>query len=112
MKQLIGALVLAAGLLSPLYAGDGDKKPVANFGGLDESGGGTVTGVVKFSGARPDGKALLEEKWIFGKNGDDDTFGNVLVYVSKGLEGKKFAPPKEPAVLDQSGCVYTPHVVG
>ncbi len=130
MKQLIGALILAAGLLSPLYAGDGDKKPVANSGGLDESGGGTVTGIVKFSGHRPERKALtgitgnaycsehcngqapLEEKWVFGKNGDDDTFGNVLVYVSKGLDGKKFAPPKEPAVLDQSGCVYTPHVVG
>src|SRR4029078_4105244 len=45
-------------------------------------------------------------------NGNDDTFVNVLVYVAKGLEGKKFAPPKEPVVLDQAGCVYRPHVVG
>ena len=96
----------------------------------DAKDGATVTGVVKFKGPRPErkpneallgqafckeacaGKAPLEDKWVFGKNGDDDTFGNVLVYVSKGLDGKKFAPPKEPAVLDQSGCVYTPHVVG
>lgn len=130
MKHLIGALILAAGLLNPLYAGDGEKKPGANVGGVDESGSGTVTGIVKFSGPKPDRKPLtnmagnaycnehckgvlpLEEKWVFGKNGDADTFGNVLVYVSKGLEGRKFAPPKEPAVLDQSGCVYTPHVVG
>ena len=48
---------------------------------------------------------------MFGKNGDDDTLQNVLVYVSKGLEGKDFDPPKEPVVLDQVGCVYTPHVV-
>ena len=58
------------------------------------------------------GQAPLEEKWVFGKNGGDDTFVNVLVYVAKGLEGKKFAPPKEPVILDQIGCVYTPHVVG
>jgi plastocyanin len=130
MKHLIGALVLAAGLLSPLYAGDGDKKPVPPcVGGLDEPGG-TVSGIVKFTGKQPERKPLtnmtgnaycaehckgqppLDEKWVFGKNGDADTFGNVLVYVSKGLEGKKFAPPKEPAVLDQMGCVYTPRVVG
>ena len=39
------------------------------------------------------------------------TLANVLVYVSKGLEGKAFDPPKNSVVLDQSGCVYTPHVV-
>ena len=41
MKQLIGALVLAAGLLSPLYAGDGDKKPVAV--GCSETSSETVS---------------------------------------------------------------------
>jgi len=129
MKHLIGALVLAAGMLSPAVAGDGDKKAVPSVGGLDEPGG-TVTGVVKFSGKQPERKPLtnmtgnaycaahcngqppLDEKWVFGKNGDADTFGNVLVYVSKGLDGKKFTAPKEPAVLDQVGCVYTPRVVG
>ncbi|HLF94771.1 MAG TPA: hypothetical protein VJB14_15000 [Planctomycetota bacterium] len=88
-----------------------------------------VAGVVKFKGPKPErkpnegllgqafckeacaGKAPLEEKWVFGKNGSDDTLANVLVYVSKGLEGKSFVPPKEPVVLDQVGCVYTPHVV-
>ncbi len=91
--------------------------------------GATVTGVVKFKGPKPErkpneallgqafckeacaGKAPLEDKWVFGKNGSDDTFANVLVYVSKGLEGKAFEPPKEPVILDQVGCVYTPHVV-
>jgi plastocyanin len=130
MKHRIGAVLLALAFLAPVSAQEAEKKLLANIGGVDESGGGTVTGVVKFSGPKPDrkmmtglngnaycsehckGQAPSEEKWVFGKNGDDDTFVNVLVYVSKGLEGKKFAPPKEPAVLDQSGCVYTPHVVG
>jgi plastocyanin len=95
----------------------------------EKSDTATVTGIVKFKGPKPErkpnegllgqafckeacaGKAPLEEKWVFGKNGDDDTFANVLVYVSKGLEGKKFDPPKEHVVLDQVGCLYTPHVV-
>jgi hypothetical protein len=32
--------------------------------------------------------------------------------VSKGLEGRKFEPPKQPVVLDQTNCAYTPHVIG
>ena len=75
-----------------------------------------VAGVVKFKGPKPErkpnegllgqafckeacaGKAPLEEKWVFGKNGSDDTLANVLVYVSKGLEGKSFELPKEPGL--------------
>jgi plastocyanin len=129
MKQLPGAVVLAAVLLSPLAAEDGEKKPPANVGGVNTPGA-TITGIVKFAGPQPPrkpmdnllgnaycnehckGRAPLDEKWVFGKNGDDDTFVNVLVYVAKGFEGKKFAPPKDPVVLDQVGCVYTPRVVG
>ena len=129
MKQLLGTLVLAAVLFSPLAAKDGEKKPPANIGGVDAPGA-TITGIVKFSGPQPPrkpidsilgnaycnehckGKAPLDEKWVFGKNGDEDTFVNVLVYVAKGLEGRKFPAPKDPVVLDQVGCVYTPRVVG
>src|SRR5437773_12128822 len=92
----------------------------------EKSDAATVTGIVKFKGPKPErkanegllgqafckeacaGKAPLEEKWVFGKNGGDDTFANVLVYVSKGLEGKTFEPPKAPVVLDQVACAYTP----
>jgi len=91
---------------------------------------GSITGVVKFRGEKPErkvltevaansfckeacaGKNMLSERFVFGKNGDDDTLANVLVYISKGLEGKKFDPPKDPVVLDQVNCTYTPHVVG
>ena len=129
MTKAFGAALLVLALLVPACAQDGEKKACANIGGLEESGG-TITGIVKFSGKQPERKLLtnitgnaycaehckgqppLEEKWVFGKNGSDDTFANVLVYVSKGLEGRKYTPPKQPAVLDQVGCVYTPRVVG
>jgi len=112
--------------------GSGPKRlaPV-NVGGVEDKAGGTVAGVVKFKGANPeaqpiaelagnsfckncypDGKLPARETVVVGKNGDEETLQNVLVYVSKGLEGKTFEPPKQPAVLDQAGCVYTPHVVG
>ena len=128
MKKFLATLVLAAVLFTPLVAKDGEKKPAANVGGVD-SPGATITGIVKFTGPQPPRKALdnmlgnaycsnackgqapLDEKWVFGKNGNDDTLVNVLVYVAKGLQGK-FSPPKEPKVLDQVGCVYTPRVMG
>lgn len=41
----------------------------------------------------------------------DGTLRNVVIWVSGGLEGKQYPAPAEPAVLDQRGCVFTPHVV-
>jgi len=35
-----------------------------------------------------------------------------FVYVKSGLEGRKFEPPKTPALITQKGCRYEPHVVG
>jgi len=36
---------------------------------------------------------------------------NVVVYVSQGLGDAKFDPPQQPAVIEQKGCMYMPHVV-
>ncbi|MFN3484433.1 MAG: hypothetical protein ACK44W_02980 [Planctomycetota bacterium] len=119
-----GAAILAAWAGLWGFAGAQDAGPPA-------AGQGTasVTGIVKWKGPKPEtqplaqvlghafcreacgGKAPPDERWVFGKNGDDETLQNVLVYVSGGLEGKTFEVPKEPVILDQVACVYTPHVV-
>ncbi|HEY0455058.1 MAG TPA: carboxypeptidase regulatory-like domain-containing protein [Verrucomicrobiae bacterium] len=90
----------------------------------------TLSGVVKFTGEKPKPRVLNEiaansfckdhaetngvfpssDRFVFGKKGADDTLANVLVYVSKGLEGRKFEPPKTPVVIDQINCIYVPHV--
>jgi hypothetical protein len=85
---------------------------------------GTIDGLVKFVGIAPKPQPIsmaanascaahhkgqvIDESVLVNADG---TLRNVVVWVSQGLEGRRFAPPKEPAVLDQQGCVYTPHVV-
>jgi hypothetical protein len=44
--------------------------------------------------------------------GPDGGLANVFVYIKKGLEGRRFAPPKEIPVLDQIDCLFEPYVVG
>jgi hypothetical protein len=86
---------------------------------------GSVTGKVNFAGQPPKMKALLmdadavcaakhkqavyPETVVANKNG---TLRNVFVYVKTGLEGKNFAVPSDPVVIDQEGCIYKPHVLG
>ncbi len=108
------------------------KVPQQSTGGIaDAKEAGTICGVVLFKGDKPEAKRITEingnafckehhkdspparETFVFGKNKDKnaDTVQNVLVYVSKGLEGQEFKPTETPVLLDQVGCTYTPHVV-
>jgi plastocyanin len=86
----------------------------------------TVTGTITFTGNAPNLKPLAmdadpvcaklhsapvpAEMLVLGKG---NTMGNVIVWVSKGLDaGKTWPVPKTPVVLDQKGCVYVPHAMG
>jgi hypothetical protein len=84
---------------------------------------GTVAGKAVFKGTPPPRKpantsvdpncakhpAPLSEDFVVAADG---SLANVVVYVKEGLpEGRQFAPPAEPVVIDQVGCRYTPHVV-
>ena len=42
----------------------------------------------------------------------DGGLQNVFVYVKRGLDGRTFPAPTEPARIEQKGCQYTPHVLG
>jgi len=114
----------------PDAKGPATRPASQHIGGTADKAGGTVAGVVRFKGARPAtrpiteiaGNAFCKECYkgtelpvrddvVIGRNGNDETLQNVLVYVIKGLEGRTFEPPAAHAVLDQIGCIYTPHVV-
>jgi plastocyanin len=86
----------------------------------------TVTGTVTFDGKAPNLPPIkMEADPACAKKhsapvpgealvlGNGNTMGNIMVWVSKGLApGKKFPVPSAPAVLDQKGCQYVPHVMG
>lgn len=103
---------------------DSNIEARLDVGGLEQAGG-AIKGIVKFAGKQRKPKAyrvdadkfcahahkdtpLLKETYVFGKNG---TLQNVFVYVSDGLKGV-FDPPTQPAVVNQRGCSYVPHVSG
>lgn len=44
--------------------------------------------------------------------GDGQTMANIFVRVKTGLPDEDYPTPEEPAVLDQQGCMYEPHVFG
>jgi plastocyanin len=50
---------------------------------------------------------MTQEVMVDGQGG----LQNVVVFVSDGLGDRTFDPPSAPAVVDQKGCVYQPHVL-
>lgn len=94
---------------------DAASAPVANAG--------TIMGVVNFEGVKPANTPIdmAEEAECAAVHtsapmtqrvvGDDGRLGNVFVRISGAVTGAAGAP-SEPVVVDQVGCVYTPHIVG
>jgi plastocyanin len=86
----------------------------------------TITGSITFDGKPPAIKPLaMDADPACAKKhkgpvpnemlvlGNGNTMGNIMVWVSKGLpSGKTYPAPQAPAVLDQVGCQYKPHVMG
>jgi plastocyanin len=87
----------------------------------------TITGTITFAGKVPGLKPLAMEadpacaKIHGGKPapnemlvlGGNNTMGNIIVWVSKGLPaGKTWPAPKTAVTLDQKGCTYVPHAMG
>jgi plastocyanin len=86
----------------------------------------SITGTVTFSGTPPTLKPLaMDADPACAKKhsapvpnellalGTGNTMGSVMVFVSKGLPaGKTWPAPTTPAVIDQNGCQYKPHVMG
>jgi hypothetical protein len=100
-------------------------KPVEYFH-VDPGTAGTLHGKVTFKGVKPArqlismeaeagcqqahaGHPAYDEPVMVGKGGG---LANAFVYIQAGLEGKTFEPVKEVVNLDQSGCLFVPHLIG
>ncbi len=92
---------------------------------IDPATVGEVTGKISFAGTPPkpqrinmDQDPACEQKNhgpVYAEDGQvnpNGTLPNAFVYVKAGAEKYVFAPTATPAVLDQNGCMYKPHVLG
>ena len=90
---------------------------------IDAATTGTVTGRVRFDGTPPATKAPGMTSDCAGLHHGtpvtpedvvvhDGAVENAFVYVKDGLGDRVFAVPDAVVTVDQTGCVYRPHVVG
>ena len=99
--------------------------PAAPAAAGGPSGTATVTGSITYTGDVPNLKPINmgADPACAAKHtgdvpnsalvlGDGQSLGNVLVYVKSGLPAGQWTAPSSPAVIDQKGCVYDPHVIG
>jgi uncharacterized membrane protein/plastocyanin len=135
---LVGVLVWStapAATPRPVASDPDDKvaTPTTSSGGVAtpttggaaavaEGGTGSIKGVVLLEGAPPAAKEVtlpegcseqhhgpLVAQSVLAKDG---RLQDAFVWIRKGLSGKKFPVPETEVVLDQKGCVFTPHVLG
>src|SRR5665213_366774 len=96
---------------------------IALTGSWQIASAGDVTGKVTLKGTPPPEKPIaftdtcspLNPKVTTTRHyvvGKDNGLANVVIYISKGLEGKKFPPKTEPVEINQEGCNYHPYVLG
>lgn len=92
--------------------------------GVDEANAGTISGKVSFTGKKPvmktidmsavpacvkeHGPSKSEEIVVNG----NDTLKYVFVWLKSGVPEGTWAPPAGAVALDQTGCMYEPHVIG
>ena len=116
-KVLFFSLLLIALCLSAPYG-------VRAGGPAPTTTGSTLRGKVHFEGKAPAPKpinmasdpscakphsapVMSQEVLVNGEGG----LQNVIVFVSEGLGDRTFDPPTQPAVIEQKGCLYQPHVM-
>jgi plastocyanin len=117
-------ILLVAGCSKPVNQQPSEAtKPEARLN-IDPATAGTITGVVNFQGTPSvrqeismdmdpactiDMKSASKSEMVIVNAGKLE---NVFVYVKSGLENYAMPRPQEPAVINQKGCRYEPHVLG
>ena len=105
-------------------SGGGSGGAAAVQNPVDAATAGNIAGSIVFEGDAPamDVIDMSDEQVCADKHAstpmteevvanDNGTLANVFVYVKEGLESLQFPTPS-PALLDQDGCTYIPHVIG
>ncbi|MBN9618009.1 MAG: hypothetical protein BGO25_02540 [Acidobacteriales bacterium 59-55] len=101
------------------------EQPAVSYFKVDPATAATITGTIRYTGKKPARKLIdmsedpacveahhgkaYDESLVVGSKG---ALANAFVYIKKGLEGKTFAVPATPVVIDQRGCWFRPRIVG
>lgn len=108
MKQLICGLALVLGLTTAAQAG---------YKEVEVKNGGTIKGVVKYTGKVPAKKSISKDTEVCGTSTEDTAISsvdgklaNVVVYLKKVKKGKAWAEGQKKVLSDQKACVFIPHV--
>ena len=114
------AMLAACSAPAPPVKKEAKAAPPVYFK-VDPATAGSIEGKVIFRGKVPPHKRvdMSEDPQCFALHkkspvlddsiaaARDGSLANVFVYVKQGLEGKKFEPPTQPAVMDQKGCWFS-----
>ena len=86
---------------------------------------GSIVGTVKYDGPVPFPKFIHMDAdpicYTVNKGnvrsqliilGDNNTLGNVFVYIKSGLTKSNYPTPAQTVLINQAGCNYSPHVIG
>lgn len=113
-RKWIGLLVVA-GLFGPVAASsraqDGAIKGKVIFKGDKEKFKRQVLDTSKDPNCAKAAAKIGSEDVVLNTKTDPVTVRNVLVHLKEGVPAKKYDPPSKPAVIDQKGCQYVPHMV-
>ena len=121
MRSLRAVLVLA--ILVGCGSGEDATPPAASTATtIDPASAGTIDVTVRYTGTVPPPREVnmrstpacaaahsgpVYDPSVVARGGH---LASAVVWISKGLEGRTFAPPSQPIVMDQRGCLYVPHV--
>ena len=107
----------------PMPENKAPAKSSAQMTTIDPATAASIHGVMHFSGSAPapvqidmgmdPGCTIENHEPNFSQQYvvNHGALANVYIYVKQGLEGKNFAVPTTPVILDQKGCRYEPHVI-
>lgn len=126
----LGAMLIACGsekkeTASTPAAKSETKSETTKAASGPATGTSSVTGTITFEGKMPKLGAINMDADPVCKSkhsgpvvsetlvlGEGNTMGNIMVSIKSGLPSAKYDTPSDPAVLDQKGCIYIPHVLG
>ncbi|MFQ5743026.1 MAG: carboxypeptidase regulatory-like domain-containing protein [Acidobacteriota bacterium] len=141
LRKPLAVSIAAVSMLLSLACGGGEQAPSAGAEAGAEApaataaeeinpatlaDAGNITGTIQFTGNAPEMQVIqmAADPYCLSKHQNENVTSQrvvvnangslryVFVYVKEGLEGKTFPVPSEPVEIDQTGCMYAPHMLG